>query len=477
MLPLNKRRMTFMLLSIAIGSFMTVMDSNVVNVVLPVIQNDYHVTLSIVEWVVTAYLLIVSSMLLTFGRLSDIWGYRRTYLTGFYIFTLGSLLCGLSANIGMLIGCRVFQALGAGMMFSSNFAIITKYVAPENRGKAFSVTAIAVAVGCCVGPVVGGVLANLLGWQSIFFINIPVGIVGIFLATKSIPKDSNEPPVPFDIVGSLVVFAALFLILLPLNLASDESLSPILFSVLMAAGIILLFIFILIERKLKYPLLNLALFKNRVFSANLAASSFNFMAQFILAFIAPFYLENVRMLSTTATGLIYIPMPLAMLIVSPFSGRFSDRHDSRIMAASGMGIMAIGLLMLCFVALDTPYWYIILAMILTGAGSGMFQIPNNSTVMGNAPLQHRGAASGVLATMRNIGMVIGVAISGITFNYTSIRAKTFYTAHGLYGSSLTKASLVTGMQFTVSVAFLAALLAMVFSLIQKKKEKQTLVKM
>ncbi len=471
MLSLTKKRMTFMLMSLAIGSFMTVMDSNVVNVVLPVIQNDYHETLSAVEWVVTAYLLIVSSMLLTFGRLSDIFGHRKVYLIGFYIFTLGSFLCGLSVNIGMLIGCRVFQAIGAGMMFSSNFAIITKYVAPENRGKAFSVTAIAVAVGCCVGPVVGGVLASLFGWQSIFFLNIPFGIVGIILATKSIPKDSNEPPIPFDIKGSMLIFAALFLILLPLNLAGDESLSPILFTVLMAAGMILLLVFILIERKLKYPLLNLSLFQNRIFSANLVASSFNFMAQFILAFIAPFYFENVRMLSTAATGLVYIPMPLAMLVVAPFSGRFSDRHDSRIMAASGMGIMALGLLMLCFVALDTPYWYMITAMILTGAGSGMFQIPNNSTVMGNAPMQHQGAASGMLATMRNIGMVIGVSISGIIFNYTSTRAKAFYTVHGLYGSSLTKASLVTGMQVTVSAAVIAALLAMAFSIIQKKKEK------
>jgi EmrB/QacA subfamily drug resistance transporter len=471
MLALSKRRMTFMLLSIAIGSFMSVMDSNVVNVVLPVIQNDYHVTLSIVEWVVTAYLLIVSSMLLTFGRLSDIFGHRKVYLTGFIIFTLGSLLCGLSANIGMLIGCRIFQALGAGMMFSSNFAIITEYVATENRGKAFSVTAIAVAVGCCVGPVVGGVLASLFGWQSIFFMNIPFGIVGIFLAAKSIPKDLKGTPVPFDIRGSILIFVALFLILLPLNLASNESISPILFAGLLTAGLIFLVVFILIEGTSKYPLLNLGLFQNRIFSANLIASSFNYMSQFILAFIAPFYLENVLMLSTAMTGLIYIPMPLAMILVAPFSGRFSDRHDSRIIAASGMGVMALGLFLLCFVKLDTPYWYIILAMILTGAGSGMFQIPNNSTVMGNAPAQHRGAASGVLATMRNIGMVIGVVISGALFSYASIRAKTVYASYGLSGSSLTKASYVTGMQATVFVAVIAALLAMVFSLIQKRKEK------
>ena len=163
-------------------------------------------------------------------------------------------------------------------------------------------------------------------------------------------------------------------------------------------------------------------------------------------------------------------MPLAIMLVAPFSGRFSDRHDGRIMASSGMGIMAFGLLLLCFVKSDTPYWYIVLAMILTGAGSGMFQIPNNSAVMGNVPKQHRGAASGVFATMRNLGMAMGVAISGALFNYVSVIAKGFYVKQGLTGSSLMNASFIKGTEVTILVAVFAALLAMAFSLIRRKKE-------
>ncbi len=468
MLALKKPRMRLMLLSIAIGSFMSVMDSNVVNVVLPVIQNYYHVTLSIVEWVVTAYLLIVSSLLLTFGRLSDIFGHRKIYLTGFIIFTIGSFLCGLSISIQMLIVCRIFQALGAAMMFSSNFAIITDYVAPESRGRAFSVTTIAVAVGTCSGPVVGGALASVLGWQSIFFMNIPFGIVGISLGAKSIPMDSKGTAVLFDIKGSILIFLALFLVLLPLNLGGNEGISSILFATMLVVSLTLFIVFFFVERWSEYPLLNLGLFQNRVFSANIAAATFNYMAQFILAFIAPFYLEKVRMLSTAMTGLVYIPMPLAIILVAISIGRLSDSYDNRIMASSGMCIMAFGLLLLCFLKSDTPYWYIIIAMILTGAGSGMFQIPNNSTVMGNAPELQRGETSGILATMRNIGMVMGVAISGVLFNYVSGTAKATYAKHSLTGYSLTNISLVKGMEVIIFVAVICALLAMVFSLMQGK---------
>ena len=465
----KKAKVSLMLIAIAIGTFMSAMDSNIVNVSLPQIQTCFHINLSTVEWVTTAYLLIVSSMVLTFGRLSDLIGHKKIYLTGFILFTVGSLLCGLSYSIQLLIGCRIFQALGAGMMFSCNFAIITGNVLPENRGKALSITAIAVAVGACVGPAIGGELASLFSWRSIFFINIPFGIIGIFLAMRAIPHDTERIRSPLDLPGSIFIFLALFLMLMPLNLAGNIGINQPLFFILLLMGAFFIAAFFITETKSKYPLLSLAMFHNRILTTNLIATFFNYMSQCILAFIAPFYLEQIRMLSTAVTGLLYISMPIAMIVASPISGVFSDKHDSRIFSSVGMGIMAIGMFMFCFAALDTPFWYIVIAMLLAGAGSGMFQTPNNNMIMGSAPENHRGTVSAVLATFRNIGMVMGVAISGAVFNFSSGKAQAVFAAQGMTGLKLKQSSFIRGMQFTILAAVVIALLSMLFSLLQGKK--------
>lgn len=462
----NNNRTALMLLPIAIGTFMSALDTSVVNIALPIVQSDFRVAVSTVEWVITAYLLVISSMLLTFGRLSDLYGHKRIYLTGFVVFTAGSFMCGLSANIGMLVAFRVVQALGAGMMFSANSAIIAANVPAERRGKAFSVVAIAVAAACCAGPVAGGALASAWGWRSIFYINVPLGILGIVLAIRNIPADGKRTAAPFDAAGAVLVFAALFSVLLPLDLTGNDGISPVLFISLMACGFIFTAGFILHEKRAEHPMLKLDLFKNRVFSASLAAAVFNYMAQFVMAFLAPFYLENIRHLSPMAAGALYIPMPLAVMLAAPLSGSFSDRRDSRIVSSAGMGVMALGMFLLSFMNTDTPDWYIVMAMALAGLGSGMFQTPNNSAVMGNAPAEHRGAASGTLATMRNIGMVMGVAVSGALFNLNSSHAEAVYSAQGLSGPLLEQTSFTYGLHVTFIAAAIVALLAMGASLVK-----------
>jgi EmrB/QacA subfamily drug resistance transporter len=454
------------MLSLAIGTFMSALDTSVANIALPVIQSRFGVGITTVEWVITAYLLVVSSLLLLLGRFSDLYGHRRVYLTGFCVFTAGSLLCGLSGSVGMLIACRVVQAIGAAMMFSTNSAIIVNNVPPERRGRAFSVIAVAVAVACCAGPVLGGLLAGLFGWQSVFFINIPFGIAGLALAWRTIPKDGESKPVPFDFPGGALVFAALFLILLPLDQAGTVAMSPALFASLLASGVAAAVLFVLHERKFKYPLLNLALFRNRVFSASLGAAVFNYMAQFIMAFLAPFYLEKIRLLAPAAAGLLYLPMPLATMAVAPLSGMLSDRHDSRYISSAGMGVMAAGLFLLSFLNMNTPNWFVMLAMALAGCGSGMFQTPNSSAVMGSAPLEHRGMASGTLATMRNVGMVLGVATSGALFTFFSGKANVVYTAAHQQGAVLQQASFTYGLHITFIAAGVVALLAMAVSFVK-----------
>jgi EmrB/QacA subfamily drug resistance transporter len=466
----KKDGLTMMLVALAIGTFMSALDTSAVTVATPSIKAALGVSLSAVEWVITGYLLVISSLLLTFGRLADMYGHRRIYTIGFSVFTAGSLLCGLAPDVAALVAFRVVQALGAAMMFSSSSAIITANAPAEKRGKAFGIIAIAVAAACCVGPVVGGVLVTSLGWRSIFFINVPIGVVGTAFALRFIPADGPKSPAKFDLPGSVLAFAALFLVLLPLDLSASDGFPLPVFLALLASGLVLTAAFILRERSAAQPMLNLSLFRNRVFSASLTATMFNFAAQFMMGFLAPYYFQSVRHMTPLLTGLLYLPMPIATIVVAPLSGSYSDRHDSRLLAAGGMAAMALGIGALSFLSVDTPYWYIVAAMIITGAGSGMFQSPNNSAIMGSVPAQFRGAASGTLATMRNVGMVLGVALSGAIFNRANARALATLSAGSLSGADLAREAATRGLQVTFVVAACSALVAMIASL-QKGKTR------
>lgn len=466
---MNKKSATATIVSVGIGTFMSSLDSSVVNLALPVIENYFKVTLSMVEWITTAYLLVVSSLLLTFGRMSDLYGHKKVYGTGFVIFVIGSLLCGLSKSIQMLVSFRVLQAVGAGMLFSNGPAIITNAVPPERRGKALSVTAIAVALGLCVGPVIGGTLSTLLGWQSIFFINIPIGIFGTFMAVRFIPKDKERTAIPFDITGSVLVFVALLLILLPLNISASYDIPAVLFISMIAAGLILIAFFIMHEKKFKYPMLNMSFFKNRVFAASNAAALFVYMSEFIMIFLIPFYFENLRNYSAMESGLLYMPMPLSTMLIAPISGNFSDHFDSRYISSFGAMIMGVGLFMLSFLGTDTQILYIVIAMVITGLGFGMFQTPNNSAIMGNVPAQNRGTASGTLATMRNIGMAIGAAVSGALFSSFKNSAAARYATQGQTDVNVqNSSSFIYALHLTFMIAAVVAIIAMAASFCKGK---------
>lgn len=465
---MKNRKTTIIILTVGIGTFMSALDTSIVNLALPLIKGNFGISLSMVEWIVTAYLLVVSSLLLTFGRLSDLYGHKKVYLTGFVVFTTGSLLCALSPNINVLIAFRVIQAIGAGMLFSTGPAIITNSVPPEIRGKALSITAVAVALGLCAGPVLGGTLSTLFGWQSIFYINVPIGIFGLVMVIKNIPTEKKSEPVPFDFLGSLLIFFALFLILLPLDISGDYPIPPVLFIGSIAVGILLIVWFVVHEKRFKYPMLKMSFFKNRVFAASNAAAIFIYMSEFIMIFLTPFYLETLRGYTAMQSGLLYLPMPLATMFVAPFSGSASDRVDSRYISSIGALILACGLYMLSFLKADTSNVYIIISMLVCGAGFGMFQTPNNSAIMGSVPLKNRGTASGTLATMRNIGMVLGVAVSGALFSHAQSKAEKLFSLQGQTEPLLTSNAFIYALHLTALVAVAVAVAAMVASFIKGK---------
>lgn len=463
---MSKGRRAQILAVVAIGTFMGPLDSSVVNIALPSIKNTFQTTLPVVEWVVMAYLLIISSLLLTFGRMGDMYGHKKIYIAGFATFTVGSLLCGMAPTISALIAFRVVQAVGAGMLMSMGPAIITDITPPQERGKSMGVIAVAVSVALTTGPVLGGFLTAKFGWPSIFLINIPVGILVIFLSQLVIPNTKGHDAQPFDIRGAVTFFIALISILLPLTYTERVGwTNPYLLGWL-AFGLALMIFFVILEKRTKHPMVDMSLFKNRLFSmANLSAL-LNYIALFSTVIMMPFYLQQLRGLSPSEAGVLLIPMPLTTMLVAPISGAVSDRIDSRYLSSIGMAIVSLGLWILSNLQIDSPRINIIIALIVLGLGSGLFQTPNNSAIMGSVPPNRRGIASGLLASMRNIGMVFGVAISGAVFTGRLNYLTEYLSGQGLAGNQLKVEAFTGAMHLAYIVSTLIAAAAVVTSLIR-----------
>lgn len=436
-------------------------DNSIVNVSLPVIQKDFNISLTLTEWVVTAYLITISSMLLLCGKLADAFGRKRIFVTGLSMFTAGSLICGLSSNISILLLGRIIQAVGGAMIISSGPAISTHAAEEKDRGKALSVTAVSIAIALCLGPLLGGILTASFGWHSIFFVNIPVGVIAIFLAARNIEKDEPQTNALFDWKGGALFILSLWLILIPLDTVGESYMPTGLFTGLLAAGVLLWFLFVLYEHKQSNPVLRLSLFRSRIFVYNGIAAMLNFTAMYIFIFLLPFYLETFRHFSTVQTGLLYLPMPLAFMVAAPISGSLSDRIGSRGLCITGMGIMGAALLLMGFLEKNTGLPYLIFVVALIGIGYGMFQTPNNSAVLGSVPDADRGVTSGTLSTMKNIGMILGVTVSGSMFTALQTLGKRNVTAQKLSAQAIQNQSFTFALHITFLVAMVIALLAMV----------------
>lgn len=398
------------LTAVMLGGIMGPIDASIINVSLPSIAQAFDVSIPIAQWVPMIYLLAISSLLLFYGRLGDMLGYRKVYLSGLVGFLIASGLCAFSSSIYWLIAFRAIQGLAAGMMMAVPYAIITTSFPPEERGKALGINAISISAGLAIGPSLGGFITALLGWRFVFLINIPIGIIGLLWGRHSIPESKGQPG-RIDVLGALLAFISLFSILFLINRSHSEGLawlSPLLLAIAILAGIG----FIWTEKRTNQPMLHLALFRNVTFCfANLSAL-LNFMSQYVMVFLTPFYLQRVVHCAPNKLGLIMTSFPLAVMAVAPFSGSLSDRIGTRVLACSGASICAISLFFMAGLSSSANSKDVIWRMVLFGIGTGIFQSPNNSTVMGNVPREHLGVASGILATMRNIGMALGIAIGG-----------------------------------------------------------------
>jgi EmrB/QacA subfamily drug resistance transporter len=395
---------------------MTALDTSVVNTVLPVIRKGFDSDVATIEWVVTIYLLVVSGLLLSFGRFGDLRGHKPVFLLGFGIFILSSALCGFAPTAPALIAFRGIQALGAAMLAANSPAILTKSFPASQRGQALGLQATMTYLGLSVAPSFGGWLTDWLGWRAVFYINIPVGLLAFGLSVRFIPKDQpGERAEKFDFLGAALFMIGLVVLLFALNQGHTLGWSSpfILGSILIA--LLLLIVFIRIESQSSNPMLDLRLFDNRVFSASVASAVLNYMALFSILFLLPFYLLQGRGLSPSQAGLILTAQPIIMAIVAPISGTLSDRFGVQIPSVLGMAILGAGLLMLSSLGPQSSLWNVAFALAISGLGTGTFISPNNSALMGSAPRDRQGIAAGILATARSVGMVLGIGLAGAIF--------------------------------------------------------------
>lgn len=405
------------LVTVALGTFMATLDSSIVNISLPAILTYFRSDLATIQWVVLAYLLAITSLLLTFGRLADIWGRKKVYTIGFGIFTLGSLVCGLAPTPAYLIGARVIQAVGAAMLQSNGLAIATAVFPDKERGRALGINGTIVATGITLGPAIGGVLVGAFGWQSIFSVNLPVGLIGIGLALLVLQEERISTrragaTARFDPLGAILIAVALSTLLLALNRGSVAGWGSPRIIGLFAVAILCFAAFIVVERRVAAPILDLTLFRIRAFATGNVAALCSFLAISTNAFLMPFFLQLVLGFGPAQAGLLLMPTSLTLAIVAPLSGWLSDRFGARFLASLGLAISALALLLLSFLTAGAHYSDILFRLILLGVGIGTFNSPNSSAIFSSVPRDRYGVIGGFISMIRNSGQVIGVAIAG-----------------------------------------------------------------
>ena len=393
---------------------MSPFDGSVVTIAIPSIASSMNLGLEAAVWIPLAYLLFLTLLLINVGRLADLHGRKQFYALGFAVFTAGSILCGLSTTAMQLISFRAVQGAGAAFIAANSTAMITDVFPREGRGRALGINTMAVYTGLTVGPVLGGVLVQNFGWRSIFFVNVPIGILVITLVVLKVKQNQpNALGAQFDLAGASTLSVALATSLIVLTLGGIYGWLSTLTISLIALSVTMFLLFISVERFAKFPTLDLSLFsKNRLFAAANATAFLSYIAVIGVTLTIAVYLETIKGLTPEVTGLYLIAQALPMALFSPLSGWLSDRLGSRMLSTVGMGCVTFGLFLFSQLNAESSGLDVIMRLVIVGIGFGFFSSPNTSAVMGSVDQEKLGVAAGTLGTMRFMGQSIGLAMLG-----------------------------------------------------------------
>jgi EmrB/QacA subfamily drug resistance transporter len=394
-----------------IGSFMAQLDSNIVLISLPTIIRDLPGTTTFDGlWVIMGYILVMATLLLTFGRLADIFGRIRLYNLGFAIFTVGSGLCSISPNGTALVLFRLVQGVGGALIFSNNAAILTDAFPPTERGRAIGINLVLGVTGAVIGLVAGGVLTGLLGWRSIFWINLIPGIFATIWAYARLKELSATQPHRLDPIGNTLFAVGLSIFLVGLTLGAISGYTGIDVG-MMVGGVVMLILFVYAETKVSVPMMDLSLFKIRAFSAGMISNFLASIARGAVLLLLVFYFQGALLLDALTAGILIIPFSLAFVSVGPLSGYLSDKYGARWFSTGGVIVSGLAFVWFATLPANVPYSIFVMPMVLAGLGAGMFVAPNISSIMNASPVERRGIASGMSSTMITSGFLLSLGIA------------------------------------------------------------------
>ena len=396
------------IISATLTSFLTPFMASSINIALPSIGKEFSLDAVMISWISSAFLLSSAMFLVPFGKAADIYGRKKIFLTGLIIYTISALLCGIAPNGISMIIFRIVQGVGSAMVFGTGMAIITSVIPPGERGRAIGINIATVYLGLSLGPFIGGIMTHNFGWRSIFYLNVPLGVIAIYYVTAKLKGEWRESQhEKLDYIGSVIYCLSL------VSIMYGFSQLPRTYGYwFILGGLIALMIFIKWEISIKNPVLNINLFRgNTVFALSNLAALINYSATFAVTFLISFYLQYIKLLTPQGAGTILVAQPIVMAVFSPLAGRLSDKIESRIIASTGMGLAVVGLFMLSMLTEQSPIFYVIICLVILGFGFALFSSPNTNAVMSSVEKRYYGIASATLSTMRLTGQMLSMGIA------------------------------------------------------------------
>ncbi len=455
-----------------IGIFMASLDASLLVVGLPVVISELRADLATGSWLITIYRLAITILLVPIGRLGDMYGRVRLYSIGYFIFAFSSLLCALSSDIYQLLIFRSIQGIGGALMFVNSMAIVTDAFAGRGLGLGIGINQIAINAGTVIGYTLSGVIISLYGWRALFLINVPIGVFGGFWAKLRLKETNPSLRVErFDFTGAIIFSTSLTLLMLGLTSGSITSSIPL---SIIITSLILLTLFIIVEKKIVYPMLDFKLFKIRTFTAGNISNLLNGLSFASLAFLISVYLEIVAGSSPIQAGLSLIPLDLTLILIGPVSGWLSDKIGARMLSTAGLIATAIALITLSNISITPDYNVLLIGLVMVGLGVGLFRSPNASSVMGSVPSEMRGVAAGVRSTIINTSMALSipfsVAIISTTMPYNE-SSKLINSGRSSMESLPQITDLVRGIRNSLLASAVLNIIAAVISYLREEKSQ------
>ena len=459
-----------------LGVLMSSLDTNIVLITLPTIARQLPGT-SLLDliWILIGYQLITAAILVSFGRLADMFGRVKLYNLGFIIFTAGSALCSISFSSVELIFFRMIQGVGAAFLFSNSAAIITDAFPISERGKALGINQVAIVFGAAMGLVFGGFLVSLLGWRSIFWVNIPIGIFASLWSHFKLKELAIiEKGQRIDLTGNFTFAGGLALILVAITVYSLGSLSGLYALIMILFGLTLIIFFVIVEIRTRYPMFNMSLFKVKAFSYGSLALLLNALANGAVTIVLVFYLQGPTMrLTPLVAGIFLVPMSASLAVIGPISGILSDRYGQRFFAVLGLVTSIIGFALLSRIGDTITFTQLLLPLIFVGVGMGFFASPNRSGIMSGSPPRYRGVASGMSATMNNVGRTFstGIAFLVIAIGTPLTQLKSIFVGSAVQSNAPWVADFISSIHYVYIIGIVMLVAAIIPSVLIKKDDR------